>query len=131
MQRRKTDRLQSRFGPEYVRAVEEDAGGQRQAEASFRPAPPASGIRLRQLTPKTNITSSRLGGRCRRNFVDESTRRGPISRRSVARVMDARGYPAADFDQRWDLSVDHGDAVQNYRVARDIVQKHARGDCRD
>jgi hypothetical protein len=43
--------------------------------------------------------------------------------------MSVRGYPVLDFDQRLeDLSVDHGDAVQNYRVARDIVGKHARGD---
>ena len=34
----------------------------------------------------------------------------------IQKVMQARGYPMSDFDQRAaDISVDHPEVVQNYR----------------
>jgi hypothetical protein len=129
MQRRNTERLRSRFGPEYVRAVE-DAGGQRQAEALLQTR--AARVRkydLRQLTADDQHHFVASWRQVQANFVDDPRAAAQSADDLVGEVMDARGYPAADFDQRLeDLSVDHGDAVQNYRVARDIVQKHARGD---
>jgi hypothetical protein len=42
--------------------------------------------------------------------------------------MTARGYPEGDFDRRLaDLSVDHGQTVQEYRFARETVAAHERG----
>ena len=47
----------------------------------------------------------------------------------LADVMAARGYPVGDFEQRAaDLSVDHPVVVQNYRAARSIALRHARGE---
>ncbi len=43
-------------------------------------------------------------------------------------VMQARGYPISDFDQRTaDISVDHPVVVENYRAAHEIVLRHSRG----
>jgi len=43
-------------------------------------------------------------------------------------VMNARGYPMADFDQRADdISVNYPVVVQNYRQARDIFVRHSGG----
>jgi hypothetical protein len=43
-------------------------------------------------------------------------------------VMQTRGYPVGDFDQRAaDLSVDHPVVVENYRTAHDIAVRQGRG----
>jgi hypothetical protein len=43
-------------------------------------------------------------------------------------IMQARGYPVTDFEQRAaDLSVDHPEVVSNYRTAHDIALAHAQG----
>jgi hypothetical protein len=49
--------------------------------------------------------------------------------RLVGETMHARGYPLGDFDQRADdISVDHPSVVMNYRAAREIAQRHSRGE---
>jgi len=46
----------------------------------------------------------------------------------VSELMQARGYPMANFEQRADdISVDHPVVVQNYRAAHDITLRHNRG----
>ena len=46
----------------------------------------------------------------------------------VKEVMQTRGYPVGDFEQRAaDISVDHPNVVANYRAARDIAQRNNRG----
>jgi hypothetical protein len=48
--------------------------------------------------------------------------------RLVTRVMNARGYPMADFEQRAaDISVNYPGVVQNYRSAREVVVRHGSG----
>jgi hypothetical protein len=61
-------------------------------------------------------------------FVDDP--KGTVSRADslVNEVMQVRGYPVGDFDQRAaDISVDHPVVVENYRAAHDIALRHARG----
>lgn len=127
--RYRTERLRSRFGPEYVRAVE-DTGGQRQAEAALQAR--AARVRKYDLKPLSAEDRSRFGAawqKLQAQFVDDPAGAAGSADSLLGEVMTARGYPMADIDQRLeDLSVDHGDAVQNYRLARDIVGKHARGD---
>jgi len=46
----------------------------------------------------------------------------------VNEVMQARGYPMGNFEQRAaDISVDHPIVVENYRAAHDIALRHSRG----
>ena len=127
--RTRTERLRSRFGPEYVRAVE-DTGGQRQAEAALQAR--AARVRKYDLKPLSAEDRTRFGAdwqKIQAQFVDDPPGAARAADGLLGDVMSARGYPMADIDQRLeDLSVDHGDAVQNYRLARDIVAKHARGD---
>jgi hypothetical protein len=127
--RQKTESLRSRFGPEYVRAVE-DAGGQHKAEAALQTrAARVSKYDLRPLTAEDQRRFAESWRLVQAKFVDDPAAAAQAADDLLGEVMSVRGYPAADLDQRLeDLSVDHGDAVQNYRVARDIVQKHARGD---
>jgi hypothetical protein len=122
-------RLRSRFGPEYVRAVE-DAGGQHAAETDLQAR--AARVRKYHLRALTLEEQTRFAADWRRvqaKFVDDPRGAAQGADDLLGEVMSVRGYPTTDIDQRLeDLSVDHGDAVQNYRVARDIVRKHARGD---
>lgn len=49
----------------------------------------------------------------------------------LTNVMLARGYPMAQFEQRYAyLSVDHGEVVAHYRTAHAIAESHARGGAR-
>jgi hypothetical protein len=48
--------------------------------------------------------------------------------RLVTEVMNARGYPMSEFNQRAeDISVNYPNAVGNYRAAREIVVRHGKG----
>ena len=127
--RQRTERLRSRFGPEYVRAVE-DTGGKRQAEAELQAR--AARVRKYDLQALSAADRARFAAdwqRVQAKFVDDPRGAAQEADDLLGQVMTARGYPAAGIDQRLeDVSVDHGEAVQNYRVARDIVAKHARGD---
>jgi hypothetical protein len=127
--RYRTERLRSRFGPEYVRAVE-DSGGQRQAESALQAR--TARVRKYDLRPLSADEQARFSADWRRvqaKFVDDPAGAARDADDLLANVTTARGYPQADIDQRLeDLSVDHGEAVQNYRLARDTVGRHARGD---
>ena len=127
--RQSTERLRSQFGPEYVRAVE-DTGGQRAAESALQAR--AARVRkydLRGLTADEQARFTTAWTQVQAQFVDDPNAAAVAADDLLGEVMTARGYPIADTEQRLeDLSVDHGDAVQNYRLARDIVRKHGRGD---
>jgi hypothetical protein len=62
-------------------------------------------------------------------FVDDPEGAVIDGRDLVEEVLRGRGYPiAADFDRQVDeISVDHPQVVQNYRLAREIVARHRRG----
>jgi len=46
----------------------------------------------------------------------------------VTDVMQARGYPIGEFEQRAaDLSVDYPLIVENYRAAHTIAARHSEG----
>jgi len=46
----------------------------------------------------------------------------------VARLMQSRGYPMSDFEQRAaDISVDHPRVVDNYRAAHQIALRQRQG----
>jgi hypothetical protein len=126
--RRRTTQLRDRFGPEYVRAVSE-TGGERQAEAALSAR--AARVRkydLQKLSPDARMRYIEAWRQVQAKFVDDPRAAAHEADDLLNQVMAARGYPPADIDQRLeDVSVDHGEAVQNYRVARDIVTRHAQG----
>lgn len=126
--RRRTDALRNRFGPEYERTVREQ--GPAKAESAL--------LERKQRVDKFEIRH--LGAAERERFITEwrhvQTRfvddpRGSVNAADdlVIRVMQARGYPMSDFDQRAaDISVDHPRMVDNYRAAHEIALRHRRGE---
>jgi hypothetical protein len=127
-QRRRTNQLQERFGPEYSRTLEE-AGDRRTAERDLQ----ARQKRVAKLDvhPITGDSAERyrlewneLQGR----FVDEPSDAVVEADRLVVRMMRESGYPVDDFDQRVDdISVDHPEVAQNYRAAHRIAVANSQG----
>jgi hypothetical protein len=127
--RQRTDRLRSRFGPEYERVVDE-TGDRREAEAELRDRQErVSRFDIRPLTASDRerfVTSWRL---IQAEFVDQPRTALIKADDLLTEVMRTRGYPVEDFEQRSaDLSVDHPEVVQNYREGRNITRRYRRGD---
>jgi len=129
MRRRHSATLKDRFGSEYDRAVK-DAGNTHKAETLLHER--EKRVATFDIRPLSENERSRYVDAWRKvqaRFVDSPA--DAVSRADVllGEVMEARGYPVVDFEQRSaDLSVDHGDVVQNYRAAHTIASAHARGE---
>ncbi|HET6145665.1 MAG TPA: hypothetical protein VFE02_19330 [Candidatus Acidoferrales bacterium] len=121
-------RLRQRFGPEYTRALEE-TGNKYKAESkleklekrvdkfSVHPLKPDEAIRFRD--------SWRV---IQAGFVDDPKSALSAADDLVGEVMNARGYPVADFDERAsEISVNHALVVENYRAGHEIALKHSKG----
>jgi hypothetical protein len=127
--RQRTRHLQSRFGPEYERAVE--AGdGRREAEADLIARERRrSDLDIRPLEPETRQQYQNTWDRVQADFVDRPVEAVREADRLVAEVMRDRGYPMEDFDQRAaDISVDHPQVVDNYRSAHEISMTSDRNE---
>jgi hypothetical protein len=62
-------------------------------------------------------------------FVDDPQGSVSAADTLVTRVMEARGYPMSNFEQRAaDISVDHPQVVDNYRATHEIALRHRRGE---
>jgi len=125
----RTKELRSRFGPEYSHTVKE-TGDRGKAEVQLR--------QREKRVEKFNIRPLPRGDRTRylvswqgvqAEFVDDPPTAVTHADELVGKVMEARGYPVSDFEQRSaDLSVDHPTLVQNYRAGHEIALRHERGE---
>ena len=127
-QRRRTQNLQEQFGPEYKRAVDQ-YGDQRKAEAELAAREKrVSKLEIRVLAPADQSRFAEAWKKTQARFVDEPSQAVRDADGLVKEVMQARGYPVGDFDQRVsDVSVDHPNVVTNYRAAHDIAARNDSG----
>ena len=122
-------RIRQRFGPEYDRAVQEH-GSERRAEAQLADrAKRVERLNVRDLAPveRERFTTQWNGLQLR--FVDSP--KGAVAEADdlLVLVMQTRGYPMSDFDQRAaDISVDHPVVVDNYRAGHAIAVRTRNGD---
>src|SRR5262249_34608573 len=85
-------------------------------------------LHIRSLNEDDERSYSNAWTELQTRFVDDPESAVTAADRLVGEVMDARGYPVGDFEQRVeDISVDHPDVVMNYRAAREIADRHAAG----
>lgn len=128
-QYRQSKHLQSRFGPEYQRAVEE-IGNRRQAEAKLHKLETrVDKFNIRDLTPEERARYTASWRKIQAEFVDNPRESVSHADELLGSVMSARGYPVSDFEQRaTDLSADYPTVVQNYRAGHDIALRHQRGE---
>jgi nitrogen fixation-related uncharacterized protein len=126
--RRRSRKLQEQFGPEYKHAVRQ-YGDARKAEAEL--AAREKRVRKLEIRPLRQEEQSRFAEVWRRTqarFVDEPSKAVDEADGLIREVMQTRGYPVGDFDQRAaDISVDHPDVVTNYRAGREIAERNKSG----
>ena len=126
--RRRSRRLQEQFGPEYKHAVRK-YGDARKAEAEL--AAREKRVRKLEIRPLTQEEQSRFAEVWRKTqarFVDEPSKAVGEADGLIKEVMQTRGYPVGDFDQRAaDVSVYHPNVVTNYRAGREIAARNKSG----
>jgi hypothetical protein len=129
LQKKRTDRLRSRFGPEYERVVDTD-GDRRRAESVLEQREQrVDKLDIRPLTNEDRQRFSQAWTRAQAQFVDDPKSAVAEADRLIAEVMKIRGYPVGDFEQRAaDISVDHPMVVENYRLAHAIAVRDKRGE---
>ena len=122
MRKRHSERLKSRFGAEYGRAVHE-TGDERKAEAILAERQKrVSSYTIKPLSAEMRAHYIETWRSVQAQFVEDP--RYAVTRADdlLGEVMASRGYPVHDFAQRADdLSVDHADVVQHYRTGHDIA----------
>lgn len=128
LRRRRTDKLRSRFGPEYERTIE-DAGDRRRAEAELHERQKrVSQLDIRPLTVSERDRFTSAWRMIQAEFVDQPKQAVIKADDLLTEVMRARGYPTEAFEQRSaDLSVDHPSVVQNYRAGRELAARDEQG----
>jgi hypothetical protein len=126
--KKRSARLRAQFGPEYD-ALLEAHGDARRAESVLE----AREKRVEQFTIRKLSGSERDRllddwANVQRRFVDDPAFAVNEADALLTRVMTARGYPMADFEQRAaDLSVHYPWVLQNYRSARFVAVRHSEG----
>jgi hypothetical protein len=124
--KRRTEALQHRFGPEYDRALRQK-GDRAEAELLERQRR-VEKFSIRELSAAERerfVTDWRL---VQSRFVDDPKAAVRDADELVTRLMQTRGYPMTNFDQRAaDISVDHPRVVDNYRAAHEIAIRHQSG----
>ncbi len=98
--RRRSRRLQEQFGPEYKHAVRK-YGDARKAEAEL--AAREKRVRKLEIRPLTQEEQSRFAEVWRKTqarFVDEPSKAVGEADGLIKEVMQTRGYPMEEFDQR-------------------------------
>jgi FtsZ-interacting cell division protein ZipA len=126
--KRRSAKLRERFGPEYDRVLQKE-GDARKAEGvlEFREK------RREKFTlhPLSEADKSSFDVRWREvqsRFVDDPRGAVTVADGLVMEVMQKRGYPIGEFEQRAaDISVDHPVVVENYRAAHTIALRHSSG----
>src|SRR5215467_14664814 len=126
--RRRSQKLRERFGPEYDRVVQQE-GDPRRAEGvlEFRQKR-RDKFHIRPLPAADRSSYTMRWNEVQARFVDDPRGAVTVADSLVTDVMQARGYPIGEFDQRAaDLSVDYPQIVDNYRAAHDIARRHSAG----
>ncbi len=129
MRKRKntTTKLRDRFGPEYDRAVLQH-GSERKAEAKLADRETrVDMLKIRDLDVAERERYLAQWQAVQSRFVDFPKGAVTEADELVCSLMQTRGYPVTDFDQRAaDISVDHPRVVENYRSAHDIALRVGR-----
>lgn len=129
LRHKRSEQLREEFGSEYEREV---AGAPSRAAAEKELQERQKRHRALDIRPLER--DEREGYReswkqVQNEFVDSPGDAVREADRLVIAIMRKRGYPTDDFDRRVaDVSVDHPDVVEHYRVAHRVAVAHERGD---
>ncbi|MFI8521877.1 hypothetical protein ACIGEZ_29295 [Streptomyces sp. NPDC085481] len=121
LNRRRRQRLREQFGPEYDRTVD-DAGSRRAAEYDLASREQRhESLDIKPLSSGARERYAREWRGVQEEFVDRPDGAVHDADRLVTALMQERGYPTEDSEQRMrDLSVEHGRTLEHYRAAHEI-----------
>ena len=127
--KRREAELREQFGPEYDRAVETYGERSRAHDALSARAERVEALHIRPLSSADSARYAEQWRAVQSHFVDDPERAIGDADRLCNDVMQARGYPVGDFEQRAaDISVDHALVVDNYRAAHGLALRAQRGE---
>ena len=125
---RRSQLLKGHFGPEYDRVIQKE-GNIRRGEGvlEFREKKRKT-LPIHPLPSTSRQEFSNRWNGVQAEFVDDPEASVAKADSLVNEVMQARGYPMTEFEERADIiSVDHPAVVENYRAAHSIAMSRARG----
>jgi hypothetical protein len=127
-QQRRRAHLRDQFGPEYDRTVEAYGDNDRAEEALEARTERVKGLHIHPLPADESARYGEEWRKVQARFVDDPEGAIRDADRLCGQVMQARGYPMGDFEQRAaDVSVDHPRVVEHYRAAHSIAVEADRG----
>jgi len=127
-QKKRSHKLQERFGPEYGRTVHE-LGSRTKGESELKAREKrVERLEIIALAPSDAARFSEAWQALQGRFVDNPKGVVVQAEQLVRELMQKRGYPMGDFESRaGDISVDHPDVVANYRSAQAIAVRDRQG----
>ncbi len=124
---RRTKQLQSKFGPEYRRVARAEGDAAQGEQVLLERQKRVKKLDIKPLTESQRNEFADAWEHAQAEFVDDPTAAVTHADVLVQEVMNVRGYPVSDFDQRVaDVSVDHPAVAQNYRLAHNIAERNER-----
>jgi hypothetical protein len=126
--RQRSEQLRERFGPEYERTLAEKGDARQTDKELTARQKRVSQLHIHALAAEEGQHFAEVWQAVQMGFVDDPSIAVRDADALVGRVMDARGYPEGDFEQRFaDVSVDHPTTLGQYRAAHEITLRHAQG----
>jgi hypothetical protein len=125
---RRSRLLRERFGPEYDRVIRQE-GNVRRGEGvlEFREKKREK-LEIHPLSAAARSDFANRWNTVQGQFVDDPGGSVTEADRLVSEVMESRGYPVINFEERAEIvSVDHPLVVENYRAAHQIAVGRSRG----
>ena len=125
LRNRRTAQLRSKFGPEYRRVARAEGDAAQAESILLAREKRVKRLDLKPLTDTQRNEFADIWEHAQAEFVDDPVAAVTHADVLVQEVMNVRGYPVADFEQRVaDVSVDHPAVAQNYRLAHDIAERN-------
>jgi len=123
--RRRSERFHDQYGSEYDRSVQ-TTGSEKKAQAELTDRKKhVEALNIRLLTASERERYMGDWTAVQAKFVDHPAEATVEADRLIMEVMQLRGYPVSDFEQRAaDISVQYPELVANYRAAREIAVKN-------
>lgn len=116
--------LRRRFGPEYDRVAEQRGDAKAAEQELAERVREHDALTLRPLAAGERERLVQAWTEVQERFIDDPTGAARQADQIVADVLTARGYPAEDREHQLALaSVDHAYALNDYRQARELVER--------
>ena len=127
--RKKSERLQDRFGSEYDHTVEVMGDKKKAHKELDERQKHVDSLDIKPLTVENRDRYLEDWAAIQSKFVDEPGQAIEDADHLIVEVMRTRAYPVSDFEQRAaDISVQYPALVSNYRAAKEIATKNKQNE---